>query len=455
MESIKCAPLVVKQEPGAKSTNPAVEVKPAEDLVGLIDKAIASRRLCRISDLAGFKRLGADPRVTVLSRLSQADRADLAPSRARTDSEFALRLPDQVRALGALGICIAGRSVFGHLMGREATEEVPEYDVFSLAEGGLPLAKRVHEALKAYPMGIRRTRTFVAFDLELPETTKAILTVKVHLSERRSLNVAAYGYDIGSSAAVWAGGALYLTGIGRLAAERGANVLDPMRRQRHYEVRLLHMADSMYDLALPHPLKICAGVPGLSLAHGWLWCEPELVRNAVAARVTVPGGRRRSNSELNFLAVARRNRCDHYRGIDVAFQAETSYTPCLCTEKCLHVSAWVSAIVEARIDTKEVALAVRLLLGEATSPRSDSAYRAACRRELVDLLGGLASELMQAAEGTAEGGAKRSVVESVCADQVARADLRIAPCQAHADTVYAAEGMEMGVWLRCGGQLCR
>lgn len=60
-----------------------------------------------------------------------------------------------------------------------------------------------------------------------------------------------HGFDMGSSAVLWDGRRVVVTGLGALAAERGVNVLNLVARRGSYERRLAKYFGRGFDLVLP------------------------------------------------------------------------------------------------------------------------------------------------------------------------------------------------------------
>jgi hypothetical protein len=92
-----------------------------------------------------------------------------------------------------------------------------------------------------------------------------------------------HGFDLGSSAFLWDGKQVLMTGLGRLAAEHGINVLNLDARRGSYERRLARYFKRGFDLVLPD-LNNC-GLASLEGRLPYLYAE-KLVNGGCACGLT-------------------------------------------------------------------------------------------------------------------------------------------------------------------------
>lgn len=75
--------------------------------------------------------------------------------------------------------------------------------------------------------------------------------VQVILRRYSTIGEVIHGFDLGSSSVAWDGQRVVLTGLGKLAAEHGVNVLNLVARRLSYELRIARYFQRGYDLVLP------------------------------------------------------------------------------------------------------------------------------------------------------------------------------------------------------------
>jgi hypothetical protein len=117
-------------------------------------------------------------------------------------------------------------------------------------DGGAAVDKSVSR--EPSPMLVCRTRGCITFVLPTPMESKKSIQIQLILRRYDYLCEVIRGFDMGSSAVAWDGSQVFLTGLGKFAAEHGANILNLVVRRNSYERRLVRYFDRGYDLVLPN-----------------------------------------------------------------------------------------------------------------------------------------------------------------------------------------------------------
>jgi hypothetical protein len=99
-------------------------------------------------------------------------------------------------------------------------------------------------------MKVCRTRGCITFMVPIPDAQNAI-QIQVILRHYAFACEVIRGFDLGSSAVSWDGARVAMTGLGKFAADHGANILNLAVRRASYERRLSRYFDRGYDLVLP------------------------------------------------------------------------------------------------------------------------------------------------------------------------------------------------------------
>ena len=216
--------------------------------------------------------------------------------RAADDSAFLERLTKFAPFLTGFdwkrhGLCLAGGAVSALVM-RDLTAVTPfelarfgphDFDVFLVGHRSENDARKAIQALGRHlakvwqekggrsAMHVYRTQTCITFcDPNMlhgsPGDGSAPRLVQVILRLYSTKGEVIHGFDLGSSAMLWDGESVSLTGMGRLAAEHGANVLSLAVRRRSYESRLCRYFHRGFDIVLPN-LDVCALMGGEHLPY--------------------------------------------------------------------------------------------------------------------------------------------------------------------------------------------
>lgn len=264
----------------------------------LITDSLAEDAKCRhpgvtdglygLKDLAPFARLGHG--IPMIRRVNY-DGLPFAFSRADTDEEFLGRLTHFAPFLAnfdlhAHGLRLAGGSVSAMLMRsvedlEKDGESFHDFDLFLVGHDSDAAAQEAVRALGKHlnqqwggSMEAYRTQnciTFYARDPQYPVQPPASgedhdedagvhidhgsrfgsLLVQVILRRYSTEGEVIHGFDMGSSAAMWDGRRVVLTGLGKIAAQHGANILNLPARRPSYERRLARYFMRGFDLVLP------------------------------------------------------------------------------------------------------------------------------------------------------------------------------------------------------------
>ena len=310
-----------------------------------VEAALAEDAACRhvgvtaglygIQDLAPFRRYECTTECPVVVSVQHTPTTRLMyHHRAASDAEFAARLHTAVPLLEALdlkalGLVVAGGAASALLMGpghyadtaaidsksvgsKRAAQQhngmvIPmtyhDIDLFLVGhdsdEAALAAISALGDALLecwGHPMTVYRTSgcvTFFSAGVAAPQCG----VVQVILRRYSTVAEIIHGFDMGSSAVAWDGEHVYLTRLGRIAAERGANVLNIVARRSSYEHRITKYFARGYDLVLPnldadglrHPLpEDCCRLPYLAI-YGTPLPEANGFRPAWHLAATRPG----------------------------------------------------------------------------------------------------------------------------------------------------------------------
>jgi hypothetical protein len=236
----------------------------------LITGALAEDARCRhvgvteglysLADLGPFARLGHG--VPTLRSSSP-----LGGNRAGSDGEFSRRLAALAPFLAgfdlrANGLVLAGGAAAGILMrdvgnGVSGDPGFSDYDLFLVGHASEGSAHQAVAGLMAHLAGqfsasLEVYRTAGCITFRSRDTCRfAPGVVQVVLRQYATVGEVIHGFDLGSCSVAWDGRRVYLTALGRLAAERGANVLNLIVRGASYETRLARYFGRGYDLVLP------------------------------------------------------------------------------------------------------------------------------------------------------------------------------------------------------------
>jgi hypothetical protein len=209
-------------------------------------------------DVAEFQRLG--PGVDIPCVMPTAREF----KRVGSAREFRKRLSRECGTLfadfdfAAHGLCMAGGAVSA--LANVGTTHYPfdtasrfdDYDFFLVGHASDEAAIRAinefaeHLAACWKEMYVYRTKqcvTFVCDENEKP--------VQVILRRYSTVAEVIHGFDLGSSAFLWDGKALWTTALGKLAAEHAVNVLNLPARRGSYERRLARYFERGFGLVLP------------------------------------------------------------------------------------------------------------------------------------------------------------------------------------------------------------
>ncbi len=99
---------------------------------------------------------------------------------------------------------------------------------------------------------VYRTQNCITFTRrEVPNAAKYNPIVQVILRRYSTDGEVIHGFDMGSCAMLWTGHQIVMTGLGKLALERGVNILNLQARRGSYEYRLGKYFSRGFDLVLP------------------------------------------------------------------------------------------------------------------------------------------------------------------------------------------------------------
>jgi hypothetical protein len=245
-------------------------------IVAAIAEDVACRRpgvtdgLYGLEHLAPFARLGHGA-----PTIRQAEPTQFR--RAISDAEFRERLHHAAPFVAgldwqSLGLRLAGGAASALLMrpisgrGGPALGEEPAFHDFDLFLVGHPsdaAAKAAIEALgrhlhrqwgAAREMTVYRTHGCITFHVNYSPDSEDLpgpYLVQVILRRYSTVGEVIHGFDLGSSAVLWDGERVILTGLGKFAAEHGANILNLAARRASYEHRLARYFKRGFDLVLP------------------------------------------------------------------------------------------------------------------------------------------------------------------------------------------------------------
>lgn len=222
-----------------------------------------------LADLAPFARLGHGVPIVRSSRHASIF------NRALSDEDFRLRLETAAPFLAtfgfqAHGIRLAGGAVCTLLMRQSdvALSQIADFDMFLVGHSsdesakGAILALVSHLASIISPFGsltVYRTQNCITIHFSGPLAEPGNNAVPPYYSAFIQIILRRYstdgevihGFDLGSSAMMWDGSRVVLTGLGKLAAEHGANVLNLATRRASYESRISKYFTRGFDLVLP------------------------------------------------------------------------------------------------------------------------------------------------------------------------------------------------------------
>jgi len=185
-------------------------------------------------------------------------------NRAKTDKEFSdrfnLAAPEfSDFNLKTHGLVLAGGAASSILMLSPRERSIMkhpyhDYDLFLVGHDSEAAALAAITALGDHlyirwegDVDVYRTAgciTFYNFETEV--------LIQVILRTYKTVGEVIHGFDLGSSAIAWDGERVFLTGLGKLAAECGANVLNLAARRSSYESRLSRYFERGFDVVLPN-----------------------------------------------------------------------------------------------------------------------------------------------------------------------------------------------------------
>lgn len=168
--------------------------------------------------------------------------------------------------LGAHGLLVAGGAASALLLRPEAGGAFDDVDLFLYghADDGARLAAinsfAAHLSARAGAgVAVRRTTTSISFRAPPGPTFQVVLRGYSTVAE------VLHGFDLGSCAVGFDGRRVWLTELGRVAAERGVNILCLDGRRASYERRLVKYMRRGFDLVLPRLRPGRTALPCLSL----------------------------------------------------------------------------------------------------------------------------------------------------------------------------------------------
>jgi hypothetical protein len=247
----------------------------------MVAAALAEDAACRhpgvttglygIADLAPFTRLGHG--VPTIRCANDSEMCTFV--RADDDAAFITRFRETARCftsfdLKAHGLVLAGGAAAAHLMhNKNRTTAYHDYDMFLVGHADDDAARAVITALAEHlggqwpTMEVYRTDKCITFydgattntlwnSPEQGNVAPMGIVVQVILRKYSTLGEIIHGFDLGSSAVAFDGERVWMTGLGKLAAEHGINILNLPSRRSSYESRLARYFDRGYDLVLPN-----------------------------------------------------------------------------------------------------------------------------------------------------------------------------------------------------------
>jgi hypothetical protein len=251
-----------------------------------IDAALAEAAACRrpgatggiygLANLAPFRRLSGALVIRHAGPAGGGFGARPWFSRATSDAEFRRRLRCVAPflenfELEAHGFYCAGAPMSAVLMRPAGALETLRGALgpFTLVPVGHATESSAMHAVRVLAehlhgqwgrMVVYRSPLGLAFGAERAEPGRGRDQVQVVLRLCATPGEIAHGFSAGSDAVLWDGSRVLLTGLGRLAAEHGANVLDLSVRGTDYERRLADRFAGGFDLVLPklNPVALVA-----------------------------------------------------------------------------------------------------------------------------------------------------------------------------------------------------
>lgn len=232
-----------------------------------ICQALAEDAACRrpgvvdglysLDELAEFARLGHG--VPTIRKSNPV----LFKNRAKTDTEFNDRLnlaAPEFRSFNLKnhGLVLAGGAASSILMlntRERSIIDIPyhDYDLFLVGHESEAEALATITALGDHlyicwgSADVYRTKGCITF-----HNPKHKVIIQVILRIYKTIGEVIHGFDLGSSAIAWDGERVFLTGLGKLAAECGVNVLNLVARRSSYESRLSRYFERGFDVVLPN-----------------------------------------------------------------------------------------------------------------------------------------------------------------------------------------------------------
>jgi hypothetical protein len=155
----------------------------------------------------------------------------------------------------ANGLCMAGGAVSARLMhgAKHAGDYCDDFDLFLVGHDektALAAIKACATHLeKSWPkMVVFRTPNCITFTKGSGKCRPVQIILRLFGSRAEVI----HSFDLGSSAFLWDGAALWTTALGKIAAEHAVNVLDLSARRSSYERRLARYFNRGFGVVLPH-----------------------------------------------------------------------------------------------------------------------------------------------------------------------------------------------------------
>jgi hypothetical protein len=212
--------------------------------------------LYRLTDLTPFRRLGSG---VPMLRHRVPDQYDSIKIRCSSDSVFRARLGALAPMLVGLdwkkhGLCLAGGAVSSMLFGASSDQRPSDFDLFLVGHKSDDEARRSIKAVhllcqQATELCIFRTKGCITFRARNGKPVQVILRRYTTIAE------VIHGFDLGASAFLWDGEHVWMTALGKLAANHGANVLNLQARRTSLEARLVKYYNRQFDFLGAEPLK--------------------------------------------------------------------------------------------------------------------------------------------------------------------------------------------------------
>jgi hypothetical protein len=175
---------------------------------------------------------------------------------AATDEDFRDRLANWCTPLSDFnfkrhGLYVAGGAVSALLIGI-GRDDFHDYDLFLVGHRTEASAREAIEAFRDHLMlmhrcgvAVYRTQGCITFLTQHEKPFQVVLRMYSTIAE------VIHGFDLGSSALLWDGEKIWMTALGRLAIQYGANVLNLHARRASLEARIARYFGRGFDIVLP------------------------------------------------------------------------------------------------------------------------------------------------------------------------------------------------------------